>query len=213
MTAPARTDERTWSDVVSATPSDRVGPLERGLADLPLVEHTCAESSRQPSGAVMRTAVLVVLGVLLAACGQGEDGASDPSAASTTMQRAEPIEIRTSVKIAPTPGAEVIATGEVLEGSTLGGSPFCPGGTILDSHGSTDPEEWLIARTITCPGGRVRMDLRPEPPQGLTQTGAWVIVSGTGDFQGLGGKGKMEIAYDSDPEAPARETYNGTATH
>ena len=161
----------------------------------------------------MRKAVLVVLGVLLGACGQGEDGASDPSAASTTKQLGEPIVIRTSISIAPRPGAEVIATGEVMKGSTLGGSPFCVGGTILDSHGSTDPEVLLIARTITCPEGRVRMDLTPEVPQGLTQTGSWAIVSGTDDFEGLSGSGEMEIAYDPDLEAPARETYTGTATH
>jgi len=144
---------------------------------------------------------------------QGEDGASDPSAASTSQQCGEPIVIRTSVSIAAEPGAEVIATGEVLEGSTLGASPFCVGGTILDVHGSTDPEEWLIARTITCPQGRVRMDFRPEVPQGLEQTGSWAIVSGTGEFEGLSGSGEVEIAYDPDPEAPARETYTGTATH
>ena len=160
----------------------------------------------------MRTAVLVVLGVLLGACGQGEDGASDQSAASTTTQRGEPIVIRTSISIAPEPGAEVIATGEVLKGSTLGGSPFCVGGTILDSHGSTDPEVILIARTITCPEGSVRMDLTPELPQGLTQSGSWEIVSGTGDFEGLSGSGELEVAYDPDPEAPALETYTGTAT-
>ena len=84
------------------------------------------------------------------ACGGGEDGASDTSADS------EQVEIRTSIVVAATPGAEPIATGEVLEGSTLGGSPFCVGGPILDSHGSPDPEVWLIARTITCREGRVR---------------------------------------------------------
>jgi len=161
----------------------------------------------------MRTAVLVVLGVLLAACGQGEEGVSDSSAASTTTQRGDPIVIRTSIIIAPNSGAEVIATGEVLSGSTLGGSPFCVGGTILDSHGSTDPEVLLIARTITCPEGSVRMDITPEVSPGLTQTGSWAIVSGTGDFEGLSGGGEVEIAYDPDPEAPALETYTGTATH
>jgi hypothetical protein len=160
----------------------------------------------------MRKAVLVVLGVLLGACGQGEDGASDRSAASTTTQRGEPIVIQTSVTIAAEERAEVIATGEVLEGSTLGSSPFCVGGTIVDVHGSPDPEMWLIARTITCPEGSVRVDFRPEVPQGLTQTGSWEIVSGTGDFEGMSGGGELEIAYDPDPEAPARETYTGTAT-
>lgn len=156
--------------------------------------------------------MLVVLSAVLVACGEGGDSASDPGAASTTEQRGEPIVIRTSINIADKPGAEVIATGEVLKGSTLGGSPFCVGGTILDSHGSTDPEVFLIARTITCPAGTVRMDLTPEVPQGLTQSGSWTIVSGTGDFNGLSGSGEAEIVYVEDPEAPARETYIGTAT-
>jgi len=154
-----------------------------------------------------RAVVLVLVGVLLVgACGGGEDGASDTSVES------EKVVIRTSVVVAATERAETIATGEVLEGSTLGGSPFCVGGTILDSHGSPDPEVWLIARTITCPEGSVRMDLTPEEAQGLTQTGSWTIVSGTGAFEGLRGSGKMEIAYDPDPDAPARETYTGTVT-
>lgn len=71
---------------------------------------------------------------------------------------------------------------------------------------------WLIARTITCPEGTVRMDFVPEVALGLTQTGSWTIVSGTGAFEGLSGSGEMEIAYDPDPDAPARETYTGTVT-
>ena len=66
--------------------------------------------------------------------------------------------------------------------------------------------------TITCPEGRVRMDVTPEVGQGLTQTGSWTIVSGTGDFEGLRGSGQMEIAHDPDPDLPARETYTGTVT-
>jgi hypothetical protein len=160
-----------------------------------------------------RAVVLVLLGVLLVgACGGGEDGASETSAASTTERRGEPVVIRTSMSIAPTDRAEPIATGEVLEGSTLGGSPFCVGGTILDSHGSADPDVWLIARTITCPDGTVRMDLTPEVPQGLSQTGSWTIVSGTGAFGGLSGSGEMEVAYDPDDDELARETFTGTVT-
>ena len=166
----------------------------------------------------MRRAMVLVLGgvLLLGACGDGEDGAADTNAASTTDAAGEPIVIRTSVVGAATPGAEPIATGEVLEGSTLGGSPFCVGGTILDTHGSPDPEVALIARTITCPEGRVRMDITPEVsqgmPQDLTQTGSWTIVSGTGAFEGLRGSGEMEIVYDPDPNEPARGTHTGTVT-
>jgi hypothetical protein len=160
----------------------------------------------------MRREVLVAVGVLVGACGQGEDGALHPSAASTTTQGGEPIVVRTTIDIASEPGAEVIATGEILQGSTLGGSPFCVGGTIVDSHASTDPDVMLIARTITCQEGSVRMDLTPEVPRGLIQTGSWAIVSGTGDFEGLSGNGDLEVAYDPDPEAPAVETYTGTAT-
>jgi hypothetical protein len=155
--------------------------------------------------------VLVAL-LLLGACGGDEDDAADTSAASTTAPRGEPIVIRTSVSIAAKEGAETIATGEVLDGSTLGGSAFCAGGTITDSHGSTDPTVLLIARTITCPDGRVRMDLTPEVAQGQTQTGSWTIVGGTGEFKGVRGSGEMEVVYGPDEDSPARETLTGTVT-
>ena len=154
-----------------------------------------------------RAHMLALLGILLVgACGGSEE--SDPEPRAGPKQ----VEIVTKIRIAPTPGAEVIATGEVLEGSTIGGSPFCIGGTILDSHGSTDPKVWLIARTIRCPDGKVRMDLRPDMPEGLNQTGSWKIVSGTGAFAGLRGSGEAEVVYDPDPDEPALETYTGTVT-
>src|SRR5215207_3664469 len=154
----------------------------------------------------MRSAGFVLCVILVVACAGGEDGSSETSAKS------EQVVIRTSVTIAATERAEPIATGAVLDGSTLGGSPFCVGGTILDSHGSPDPEVLLIARTITCPDGKVRMDLTPELSQGPTQTGTWKIVSGTGAFEGLTGKGEMEVTYDPDNDVLAHETYSGTVT-
>jgi hypothetical protein len=170
--------------------------------------------------------VLVLVGVLLVgACRGGEDGASQssasrpsvsqPSVAPTTEPSAEQVVILTSVTIAPTPGAEPVATGEVLEGSTLGGSPFCVGGTILDSHASTDPamEPYgLLARTITCSDGTLRVGFTPEEPPGLKQMGSWTIVSGTGAFEGLRGSGEMDVTYNPDDHAMARETYTGTVT-
>lgn len=158
--------------------------------------------------------VLVLAGVLLlGACGGDEDSAADSSPASTTEATGEPIEIRTEVTIADEEGAETIATGEVLGGSTLGGSPFCVGGTILDTHPSSDPAEepYLIERTITCPDGSVRIGLTPDvdSPPGEPQMGSWTIVSGTGDFDGVGGSGEMEVVYDPDDDSLARETLTG----
>ena len=154
---------------------------------------------------------LLVCVLLVGACAGGEH------VASTVGGDDQRIEIRTSVIGAATPGAEPIATGEVVEGSTLGSSPFCVGGAIRDTHASADPEVALIARTITCPEGSVRMDIAPEVvegvPQSLEQRGSWTIVSGTGAFKDLRATGEMEIVYDPDPNAPARGTYAGTVAH
>ena len=161
----------------------------------------------------MRRAVArALVGGLLAigACG-GEDGESEPDASSATSPGKARVVIQTNITIAATPGAEPIATGEVLDGSTLGSAPFCAGGTILDSHASADPAVknlGLIDRAITCRDGTVRMVFTPEPPQG----GAWTVVSGTGAYEGLRGSGKFRITYPPDPNAPARERYTGAVT-
>jgi hypothetical protein len=160
-----------------------------------------------------RAVVLVLVGVLsLGACGADEDDAADTSAASTTAPRSEPIVIRTRKVVALTERAEPIATGEVLEGSTLGDSPFCAGGTLRDSHGSSDPTVWLIIETITCPEGIVKLRVEPDPSPGLKQKGSWTIASGTGTFEGLRGSGELEALYDADPAKPVDATLTGTVT-
>jgi hypothetical protein len=151
----------------------------------------------------MRGAALLVFGVmLLVACGNGKHD--------------EQIVIRARLIIAATPGSEPIATGKVLEGSTLAGSPFCVGGKILDSHASTDPgmkPYGLIARTITCADGTLKVGLTPKVgPQGPTGNGSWTLVSGTGAFKGLRGGGKEKIAYDPKDESVGRETLTATVT-
>ena len=164
-----------------------------------------------------RAVVLVLVGVLLlAACGGDQDGAAAASAARTT-EPGEAMVIRTRMVIAATEGSEPTATGEVIEGSTLGGSPFCAGGTIHDSHASLDPAVaplGLIDRMITCSDGTVRIVFTPEVggAPGDTQTGSWTIVSGSGAFEGLRGTGEMEIAYDPDDDSLGLETLTGTVT-
>jgi hypothetical protein len=167
-----------------------------------------------------RAVFLIPAGVLLllgAACSGDSHDASDTSAASTTAPPGEPIVIREKLTIAATEGSEPIATGQILAGSKLGGSPFCACGTIRDTHASLDPkmEPYLIDRKISCPDGTVRIGFTPEvgaKPQGQTQKGPWTIVSGTGAFERLRGSGKSETVYGSNPTSPVRETLTGTAT-
>jgi hypothetical protein len=165
--------------------------------------------------------LLVLVGVLfLGACGGGKKDAGDTTAASATAPAGEPILIRATLIVAAEEGSEPIATGTVLEGSTLGGTPFCVGGTILESHASLDPKmkAYLIDRKITCPDGTVRIGFTPEvgagpaPPGQTPQKGVWTIVSGTGEFEGLSGSGKSEAVYGPNPSSPVRSTFTGTVT-
>jgi hypothetical protein len=161
-----------------------------------------------------RKTTLLVGVVLLAACGSGSDHAAHTGSAPT-QRHDERVVIRDLLTIAALPGSEPIATGTVLPGSTLEGAPFCAGGTLRDTHASADPamKQYLVDRTITCPDGTVRIGLRPKVPfQGMTQTGSWTIVSGTGAFAGLHGSGRMAVKYTPNPKAPAHETLTGTAS-
>jgi hypothetical protein len=87
---------------------------------------------------------------------------------------------------------------------------------ILDSHASLHPamkRYGLIARTITCPDGTLRVGLTPVVgPQGPTGKGSWTIVSGIGAFKGLRGSGKEKILYDLHDRSIGRETLTATVT-
>jgi hypothetical protein len=128
--------------------------------------------------------------------------------------------IREKLTIAEEEGSEPIATGTILAGSTLGDTPFCAGGTILESHASLDPkmEPYLIDMKISCPDGTSRIGLNPEvgadpnPTEGQPQKGVWTIVSGTGEYEGLGGSGTSEALYGATPNSPVRQTLTGTVT-
>jgi hypothetical protein len=168
----------------------------------------------------MQRAVVMasVLAFVVGACGGGNgQSATTHARAAATAKPGETIVIRTRVVIAATEGSEPIATGEILEGSILGGSPLCAGGTIRDSHASLDPAVaslGLIDRMITCSDGTLRIVLTPnvDGTPGEPQTGTWTIASGSGAFEGLRGSGEMQVAYDPGGNAPALDTLTGTVT-
>jgi hypothetical protein len=155
-------------------------------------------------------AVLLMVSLLgIAACGDegGTTAAPDVESTSTTAAESDkPILIKTRVDI---------PTGEVLGGSTIGDSPFCPGGMFRDEHGSEDPSVppyGLVDRTFRCPDGSLRIGFTPGEPQGRTQAGPWRVASGTGAFKGLRGAGQMKVRYEPGSDAKGRETFTGTVT-
>jgi hypothetical protein len=152
----------------------------------------------------------------LAACGDdgggGNGTATAPGSDSDATAGSEEVVIETLVVFPENPDDPV--TGEVLEGSTIGDSPFCAGGTFSDQHGTEDPDEppyGLVDRTYSCPDGTLRMGFSPAEPVDGTQSGPWRIVSGTGAYEGLQGEGQMEA-----PVVPgggeAHETFTGTVS-
>ena len=164
---------------------------------------------------------LALASPVIAACG-GDDG--DESEEATTAaaasdistdpgQAGEEIVIKTQVKIdaAEENVGSNISRGEILDGSSIGASPFCRDGTFQDAH-SEDPVIGFVDRTIQCPDGSLRIGFSPgPPPTPLTQSGPWHIVSGTAAFKGMEGNGEMKIRFERHTEATeGRETFTGT---
>ena len=156
-------------------------------------------------------AALTVAAITLAGCGADEeagvtDNKSSRPSKSATAAEADPILIKTRVDL---PKVNVVA------GSTIGDSPFCPGGTAKDKHGTT--EIGLVDRTITCQDGTLRIGFDPQMPVGNTQSGPWRIISGTGAYEGWAGHGQMVMRYDPRDKSPhptkGRERYTGEVTH
>jgi hypothetical protein len=147
--------------------------------------------------------VLMVPFLGIAACGDDGDG---DKGQTTAAKSAEPTLIKTLVDI---------PTGKVLGGSTIGGSPFCPGGTFRDKNGSQNPSVppyGSVDRTFRCPDGSVRIGFTPGEPQSGTQRGPWKVASGTGAFKGLRGGGRMKVTFESGSDTKGRETFTGKVT-
>jgi len=152
-------------------------------------------------------AVALTLGAIgLTGCGDESDGAGGTTAApavagSSTDAGASggAILIKTQVNL---------PTGVVLSGSSIGESPFCTGGTFRDQAGGDSPGS--MDRTFRCPEGTLRIGFITGTGKDRKQTGSWKITSGTGDFAGLQGSGRMEIEVERDSNTKGHETFTGT---
>jgi hypothetical protein len=147
---------------------------------------------------------LAVTAVGLAAC--GDTPAVDDDAPARVAGTSEKIVIKTNAKL-----IDVVDTGTILRGSTLGDSPFCPGGTWSGGHGNLD-YDWLD-KNIKCPDGtlRIAFDPRTRTTRADTDSGPWKIISGTRAFKSLRGSGRMTIKFSpGDQPTEGRETFTGT---
>ena len=137
-------------------------------------------------------------GSRLPGCGDDSGGEGETTAAAT-VSSGDQVLIKTRVNI---------PTGVVLNGSSIGDSPFCPGGTFADQDG--DSIGWLMDRSVRCPEGTLRIGFTTGTGANRKQTGRWKIISGTGAFEGLQGSGQMEIEVERNSNTKGHETFTGT---
>ncbi len=144
---------------------------------------------------------LAVTAIGLGACGDDDGdggGATDRDRFVAGGEGGEAILIKTRLDI---------PVGEVLRGSSIGDSAFCPGGRFRDRKGGNG--EGSMVKTFRCPDGRLTISFSPVGGQSCTrQSGSWRIVDGSGRFEGLRGHGRMKVKFRS--EAEGRETFTGT---
>jgi hypothetical protein len=159
----------------------------------------------------VKTAFTVLLGVSVfgtAACGDDNGGevrtvtVNAPAATEEVLSGiGDAILIETRI---PDPRTHA---GEVLDGSVIGESAFCPGGKTRG--GSTGG---MITATFRCPGGRLTVSYSPTQ-RSLVQSSEWKVVSATGNLKGLDGGGWMVANFGSDNPEQGGETFTGTVTH
>lgn len=74
-----------------------------------------------------------------------------------------------------------ISAGEVLPGSFIGDSPFCPGGRVRAEHGN--PDVGLVLSTFPCRGGQLSIGFSPMQ-RSFIQSSSWKVVDGRGSYEG-----------------------------
>src|SRR3954453_19874336 len=162
-----------------------------------------------------RLGIALTIGMIgLAGCGGGDDAegrttaAAETSAAETsTADTSTPPPVDGDAVLIRTRVTDARAhTGEVLDGSVIGETAFCAGGTTSgSSRGPT------ITTTFTCPGGPLLLEYAPRQPS-LVQSAAWEVVDATGDLEGLRGGGWMVAVFESDDPDAGTETFAGTVS-
>jgi hypothetical protein len=166
------------------------------------------------------TIALMIMATCLTAC--GDDGGSkaedDRTVAPSPDTRLTTPPQETPGHVAPEGDREPILiktrvkgfAGEVLVGSVLGNSPFCPGGTVRHENGSLEIGFPAI-NVFHCPDGQLRIGFGPGPDQrnNSVQTSDWKILDGIGRFARMSGDGQMIVQFERAGSSKGQETFTG----
>ncbi len=154
---------------------------------------------RRLAGSIVALTAAMALGVV--GCGGDSGGAIR----TVTVSPAEPDAPPTgdAILIQTRISSALNHTGEVLSGSVIGESRFCPGGKT--TGGSEGP---LITTTFHCRDGLLKVSYSPIQ-HSLVQGAPWEIVSGTGRYKALSGGGSMVAKFGSDDPQQGGETFAG----
>jgi hypothetical protein len=152
------------------------------------------------------TATLAVAAIGLAACGEDNGGeVRTVTETATVADQNDPV-TGDAILIETRISDAVHHTGEVLSGSFIGESAFCPGGKT--SGGGGDVEGFAsVITTFRCPDGHLTIRYSPLQPSAV-QSAVWDVVSGTGSYKGLRGGGSMVAKFGK--RQSGRETFTGT---
>lgn len=164
----------------------------------------------------LRLAVAVMIAAAaLTGCGGSQSRKGDASNADASLS--VPAESQDTTSPAPGPREPILIRtrivrfrGDVLAGSVIGNSPFCPGGTVRHEHGS--PEIGFPAVNVfSCSDGQLRIGFGPGPDQmnNAVQTSGWEILDGTGPFAGMSGEGDMTVRFARAGAVKGEETFRG----
>lgn len=152
--------------------------------------------------------VVTIAVIGLSACAESDGGGRSDAATATPVSPA--------ATLVPMTGDAILVetrvtdarrhTGEVLGELLIGESAFCSGGA---SSGSSQGP--TITTTFSCAEGTLTVQYAPTQ-RSLVQGAAWMVVSGTGLFDGLHGGGSMVAVFDSEDPDSGREVFTGTIT-
>ncbi len=163
---------------------------------------------RRPAG------VLVIALAGLGACSgddpRGDGGATSSSSVTPTTstdvatpanEGARPMLVRTRVRG---------FSGRVLAGSVIGQSPFCSGGRVRHERGSPDIG-YPAVNVFLCDEGELRVGFGPGPDQmdDAVQTSEWVVLEGSGRYEGTTGGGQMVVQFPEAGASVGEETFMG----